>query len=149
MGSLTFKFFFFTNIDDRLSQTLCVTGLPICPVIIVCKVSNDELRISNFDAHDVVDKTGLRNITHIDQIVTGSCLDHRFYNILDEFVQIMLSELHGHKAVLSLKFTALFRFVPIPSVESEINAQKQRPVIDVISKSNLDKAKFHQLFNEL
>ena len=55
VGFLGIKLFLFANEDDRLTQAFCVPSFPICAIVVVSKVSNDELRIPDHDPHDVVD----------------------------------------------------------------------------------------------
>ena len=52
------EFFLFADEDDRLSQTLRVTRLPIGSRVVVRKVGNEECRIPDLGAYDVVDNSG-------------------------------------------------------------------------------------------
>ena len=94
---------FLTDVDNGLAQTFRVTGLPIRTTVIMSKVSNDELRVSNLDAHDIVDDTCRRDIMQCDEIATGGLLHYRFYNLLNKVIQIRIVELHGDETVVSIE----------------------------------------------
>ena len=72
-----------TDVDYRLAQALRVTSLPIRTTVIMSQVSNDELRVSDLDAHDIVDDTRFRDIMQCHEITTGGVLHLRQYSSSD------------------------------------------------------------------
>ena len=112
------------DVDNGLAQAFRVTGLPIRTTVIMGQVSNDELRISDLDAQDIVDDPRCRDITQCHEIATGRIPHLRFYDIQNKVIQLSFAELHGNEAVVSIKPSTFLRFVLFPPGKGKVDLPK-------------------------
>ena len=94
---------FLTDVDYRFAQAFRVTSLPVRTTVIMGQVSNDELRVSDLDAQDIVDDTRCRDIMQCHEIATGRIFHLRFYDIPNKVIQFSVAELHRNETIISLE----------------------------------------------
>ena len=97
------------------------------------EVDDDELRIPNLNAHDVVDEPRSRAIVHIDEFITSFFFHHRFQDFLNESVEFGFVKLHSQKTIVPFEPPAFFGLVLLPSVESQIDINKRLGVANKLS----------------
>ena len=113
------------------------------------EVGDNERRISDLDAHDVVDNPCLRDVTHVYEIVTDFLLHDGFHNILNKCIQGRIVELHGNESIIYFEFSVFFLFVLFPSFKGKVDAQKYRIFKGSDMIFGLDNADIYQLMYEL
>ena len=84
VGSLGVDFSFVTQIDDRLPKPYGVTPLPIGPSIVVGQFDQNERRVTDLGARDVVDYASLCDAAQVDQVVPKLCVHSGPCDFIDE-----------------------------------------------------------------
>ncbi len=106
------------DVHHRLSQTFCVSRFPIGSMIVVSEVRDNELRVSDLYAHDVVDNSCLLHIAQVYKINSQLLSNSWFHHIANEYIKLLIAEFHGDKPVVAIECTELFPIVLLPAVQA-------------------------------